>query len=218
MSDFLEIVNLKRHIQRVLLQRAQLELYYPKNTYDRYARREMKIALKRFNELFYRAYPQLLNNQSDGVIDYQPRTHARQYDVQRAITLCKSQKVRRKDIIKIEENLNLQFIIENQLQFYDNEITKARRTIQRLAEENASSFFPELFVERIQILENLETHYIKETYKLEDERDICIKAIHKLINRNYNIFGQASKYISEIVTESVKSAVDAVSQTFGRLK
>ena len=218
MSDFLEIVNIKQHIQRILLQRAQLELYYPKNTYDRYARREMKIALKRFNESFYKAYPQLLTGQSDGVIDYQPRTHSRHYDVERAINLCKSQKVRRKDISKIEENLNLQFIIEDQLRFYDNEITKARITIQRLAEESASSFFPELLVERIQTLENMESVYINKTYKLEDERDICLKSIKRLINRKYNVFGQASKYISDIVNESVKTAVDAVSQTFGRPK
>lgn len=218
MSGFLRIINIKWHIKKMVMQREQLELYYPKNTYDRFARREMKAALTRFNELFYKAYPKMLNEQSSGIIEYHPRTHSRQYDVQRAINLCKSQKVRRKNIAKIEENLNLQYIIEDQLRFYDNKIKKARKTTQILMEESSSSFFPELLVERKQTLENMETHYISETYKLENERDICVKAITNLIHRNHDFLGQASKYISNLVTESIKSAVGAVNQSFGKVK
>ena len=218
MSSFLKIINIKRLIMRIRIQRAQLELYYPKNTYDRFARREMKAALTRFNALFYKAYPKMLAVKSDGIIDYHPRTHTRQYDVQRAIKLCKSQKVRRKDLVKIEEYLNLQYIIEEQLRFYCNKIEKAQKTMQILGEEGSSAFFPELFSERIKILESLETHYIRESYKLENERDICVRAIHDLIHRNDNFFGKASKYVGSLVAESVKNAVEIVNQSFRRVK
>ena len=218
MSSFLEIVNIRRRIMGIRMQRAQLELYYPKNTYDRFARREMKTALTRFNELFYKAYPKMLGGQSSGIVDYHPRTHSRQYDVQRAIRLCKSQKVRRKDLLKIEEHLNLQYIIEEQLRFYGAKVEKAQNTMQVLAMETASSFFPELFAERMKALENIKGHYMKEIYRLENERQICVTAIYDLLHRNRDFFGQASKLIGELVTESVKNVVDVVGQSFGRRK
>ena len=200
------------------MQRAQLELYYPKNTYDRFARREMKAALTRFNELFYQAYPMMLVGQSNGIVSYHPRTHSRQYDVQRAIKLCKSQKIRRKDLAKIEEHLNLQYIIEEQLRFYGAEVEKAQKTMQVMSIETSSSFFPELFAERMKTLEGLEGHYIKEIYKLENERKICVKAISDLLYRNHDFLGHASKFIGDLVTESVKSVVGVVNQSFKRGK
>lgn len=218
MSSFLKIINIKRLLIKVRIERAQLELYYPKHTYNRFARREMRAALARFNTIFYNAYPRMLEGKSSGIIDYHPRTHTRQYDVQRAIKLCKSQKVRRKNLVKIEENLNLQYIIEEQLRFYSAKIEKAKKTLQLLGEEDSATFFPELYSERIKVLESLETHYIREAYKLENERDICISAIHDLIHRNHNFFGSASKYIGGLVTESVKNAVDIVNQSFRRGK
>lgn len=218
MSGFLEIVNIRRRIMRIRIQRVQLELYYPKNTYDRFARREMKVALARFNELFYKAYPMMLSGQSSGIVDYHPRTHSRQYDVQRAIKLCKSQKVRRKDLVKIEEQLNLQYIIEEQLRFYGVEVEKAQNTMQVLAIETSTSFFPELFAERMKALENIKGHYMKEIYKLENERQICVKAIFDLLHRNRDFFGQASKFIGGLVTESVKNVVGVVDRSFRRGK
>lgn len=218
MSSFLKIINIKRWIVRIRIERAQLELYYPKHTYNRFARREMKTELARFNEIYYKVYPKMLDGKSSGIIDYHPRTHTRQYDVQRAIKLCKSQKVRGKDLVKIEEYLNLQYIIEEQLRFYSNKIEKAQKTMQILAEEGSSAFFSELFTERIKVLESMETHYIREVYKLENERDICVRAIHDLIYRNDNFFGKASKYVGSLVTESVKNAVEIVNRSFRRVK
>ena len=66
-----------------------------------------------------------------------------------AVKLCKSQKVRRKDIVQIEEYLNLQYVIEEQMAYYNQAIKKAEHTERMLSNEMFSSLFPELFEERM---------------------------------------------------------------------
>lgn len=218
MTSFLNLVNIKKRIMRMRKQKVQLELYYPKNTYDRLARREMKTVLTRFNDLYYKAYPMMINGRSNAIIDYHPRTHARQYEVQRAIKLCKSQKVRRKDVVKIEEYLNLQYIIEEQLRFYDKQVEKARHTKQVLSKEPSTSYFSELFAERMNTIESIKDHYTKEIDKLEHEKRICERAIYDLLDRNHDFWGHASKLIGGMITESVRNVVDVVDQSFRRRK
>ena len=197
-------------------QHVQLELYYPKNTYDRLARREMKAVLTHFNERFYDIYPEALKGQSNVTVDYYPRTHSRHYDVQRAIKLCKSQKFRRKDILKIEENLNLQYIIEEQMNFYSGEIKKARYTKDMLSQEVYTSFYPQLYEERMKILDEVEKHSVATIGKLEGERRICEKAIYDLLYQNHDFWGNASRLIGGMITDSLKRVANVIDQSVGR--
>lgn len=201
---------------RIRKQYMQLELYYPKNTYDRFARREMKAILTRFNDLYYEAYPGKLKTKFNALINYEPRTHSKQYEVQRAIKLCKSKKIRRKDIVKIEEYLNLQYIIEEQLIHYNNELIKVKRTKQLLSQEKYASFFPELFEERMKFLSQIEANSLTQIDKLKNEKQICEKAIRDLIDRNHSFWGDAGKLIGSMISESVKHVVDVVDQSFRR--
>ena len=216
MTSFFDFMNISRRITRIRKRHLQLELQYPKNTYDRSARREMKVILTRFNDLFYDAYPMMIKGQSNAIVDYHPRTHSRNYDVQRAIKLCKTQKVRRKDIVKIEEYLNLQFIIEEQLMFYDNEIKKVQHTKRMLSKEVFSSFFPELFEERMKVLSEIVESSIMKIDKLREEKRVCEKTISDLIHRNNNFWGDASRLIGSMVTESVRQVADVVGQSLRR--
>lgn len=212
----LNLFNIKNRITRLRKEYLQLERYYPKNIYDRLARKEMKTILSNFNNVFYEAYPQMLKNKSTVLIDYYPKMHSKQYEVQRAIKLCKSQKVRRKDILKIEEYLNLQYIIEEQLLHYDREIKKVQHTKQLLSREEFSSFFPELFEKRMDVLSEIVDKSITKIEQLKKEKQICETAIHDLIHRNHSFWGDASRLIGSMITESVRQVVDVVDQSLKR--
>lgn len=197
-------------------ERLQLNLYYPKKVYDPLARREMKQILTHFNDVFYQAYPKMINDPSDVLVDYHPRSHAREYEIQRAIKLCKSQKVRRKDLVKIEEYLNLQYIIEAQVSYYNQKLQKAISTKKLLSEEAFSSFFPLLFEERMNSIEHRESYSLTKLQKLEREKQMCEKAIRDLMHNNHSFWGDARKVIGGMVAESVKQMTDVVGQSFRR--
>lgn len=201
-------------IMKMRKRQHQLNFYYPKQVYDPLARREMKAVLTRFNDLFYAAYPEKLKGNSQLQLNYQPRSHKKQYEVERALKLCKSQKVRRKELAKIEEYLNLQYIVEEQIVYYDNVFKKAQATKQQISAEEFSSFYPQLFEERMDYLDNIEQQCLGSIKKLEDEKRVCEQAIHDLIHNHQSFWGDASRLIGSMVAESVKHVVDVVDQSF----
>ena len=155
------LFNFSRIIERIKRRKIlylQLERYYPKNTYDRLARKEMKVVLAQFNDAFYDAYPEMVENPLHIVSEYYPKRHSRQYEVQRAIKICKAHKVRHKHIKQIEEYLNLQYVIEEQLFYYNKEIRKVRQAQTLLDQGTFSSFFVELYEERMSTLIKIGDH------------------------------------------------------------
>lgn len=214
MSSFFNVFNIKARILRFRKQQVQLNLYYPKKVYDPLARREMKAILTHFNDVFYQAYPEMLSNPSVVMVDYHPRSHSKQYEIQRAIKLCKSQKVRRKDLVKIEEYLNLKYIIEEQLAYYNDKLQKSKATKQLLSNEEFASFFPQLFEERVNSLEHREAYSLTKLKKLEKEKQMCEKAIRDLIHGNHSFWGDAKKFIGNMVSDSVRHVADRVGQSF----
>lgn len=216
MASFFDIINIRQWMTRKRKMYLQLENQYPKNTYDPLARREMKKVLTRFNDSFYHAYPMLVKDQVNQIKHYHPKTHDRNYDVQRAVKLCKAQKVRRKDIGEIEKYLNLQFIIEKQLDYYKNELQKAHHTKALLSEEVFSSFYPDLYNERIELLNSIENHCVVSVGKLGEEKRACEKAIHNLIHRNQSFWGSASRLIGSLMTDTLRNVVDIVDQSIKR--
>lgn len=216
MSSFFNIFNIKARIIRFKKQQVQLNLYYPKNVYDPLARKEMKVILKRFNDLYYQAYPEMLSNPSPVVVDYHPNSHSKQYEIQRAIKLCKSQKVRRTDLVKIEEYLNLKYTIEEQLAYYNDKLQKSKATKRLLINEEFSSYYPQLFEERLNSLEHMEAYSLTKLRQLEKEKQMCEKAILELIQGHPSFWGEAKKLINNMVLDSVKHVTDRVGKTFRR--
>ena len=214
MSSFFNLFNIKARIIRFRKQKVQLDLYYPKNVYDPLARKEMKVILTRFNDMYYQAYPEMVSNPSAVMVDYHPRSHSHQYEIQRAIKLYKSQKVSRKDLVKIEEYLNLKYIIEEQLGYYNDKLRKSKETKRLLINEEFSSFFPQLFEERVSSLEHREAYSLTRLRQLEKEKQMCEKAIRDLLYSNYSFWGDAKKRISNMVSDSVKHVTDRVGQSF----
>ncbi|WP_218564923.1 hypothetical protein [Sporosarcina pasteurii] len=210
----LGLFNLKTMFMKMRKRQLQLAIYYPKQIYEPLARREMKAILTQFNDMFYAAYPEKLHENSQPILDYQPRSHKKQYEVQRAIKLCKSQKVRRKELIKIEEYLNLQYIVEEQIAYYDKVLKKAQVTRQKISTETFTSFFPQLYEERINYLDKIEQSCLNKIRKLDDEKRLCEQAIHDLMHNHQSFWGEASRLIGSMVAESVKHVVNVVDQTF----
>ena len=96
----------------------------------------------------------------------------RQYEVQRAIKICKAHKVRHKHIKQIEEYLNLQYVIEEQLFYYNKEIRKVRQARDLLDQGTFSSFFVELYEERMSTLIKIEAHCLMKVRKLEEKKQL----------------------------------------------
>ena len=210
-------IGIGKYFRQMKKQSAQMERYYPKNTYDRLARREIKVILTNFNDLFYNAYPEALRSEDKLLVqDYNPTHHSRKYDVQRAIKLCKSQKVRRKDIAKIEEFLNLQYVIEEQIKYYNQTLRKAEKVERLLSNETYASFFPELYQERMNALKEVKNESNRAMDKLYHDKQLCERAIRDIIRRGDGFWGEASKLIGSLVAESVKQVVDVAGQTIRR--
>lgn len=182
----------------------QLNHYYPKNTYDRMARKEMKIILLKFNETFFSTFPHLLTTNQHPLLDYFPKHHSKQYEVDRVMALCKLQKIRRKDMVKIEELLNLKYIIEEQIDFYEMNIEKVQDIRKAISDELFEPFYPTLFKERIFLLNDMENHYNERIEKYTDENLQCEQRIEELVRKGQGFFGEASDFIGEIFTESMR--------------
>lgn len=214
MSFFTTVLNIKNRIKIYKKQRMQLAAYYPKKVYDPLARKEMGHILKRFNTVFYEAYPEQLDSPSLDVKEIQLRSHGKEQEVQHALKICKAQKVKKKDLLKIEEFLNLQYMIELQLKVYNQKYQKAITTKERIAEEAFTSFFPELYAMRKKVIEHEESYSLTRIRKLEKEKLLCEKAIHDLIEQQHDFWGDARRLIGGMVVESVKQVTDIVGQSF----
>lgn len=200
---------------RKLQKRSQLlNIYYPKNIYEPLARREMKIILTQFNDLFYEAYPEMLKGHSPLLIEHEPRTHARKYDVQRDITLYRTQKVRRKALVKIEEYLHVKYITEEQIDYYKDMMKKAEQTKMQMSDEQFSSYFPQLFDERVHFLESIITLCGNKIEALEEEKLILEQTIYELVHYPDSFLRDAGRLIGGMVADSVKHVVDVVDQSF----
>lgn len=182
----------------------QLNQYYPKNTYDKFARKEMHSLLLQFNTTYYSFFPHLLSEANEVVTDYYPKRHAKQHEVERVLELCKVQMVRRKDMMKIEEFLNLKYIIETQLDFYNDHLDKIKEARKVLEDESFSSFFPFLFKERKNTLNQMRLYYEEMTVKRQDENLQCEQRIEELLRKGPGFIGEASKLIGDIFTESME--------------
>lgn len=194
-------------------QQAQLNEYYPKDVYEPLARREMKAILTRFNDAFYEAYPEKLKKKPKGLFDYKPHAHHKQYEVERAIKLYKSRKVRKKELARIKEYLNLQYVVEEQITHYESILQNAKGTKQMISEEEFSSFFPQLHAERIDYLDQIEQQSLREMRKLNEEKRMCEQAIHSLLHSHHSFWTDASRMIGDMVTDSVKHVVEIVDQS-----
>lgn len=203
-------------IRKIRKRNELLNLYYPKHIYDPLARREMRELLTQFNDLFYEAYPEKLKSNAQLMIDDQPKTHSKKYDVQREITLLKTKKVRRKDLAKIEEFLNLKYIVEEQIEHYNFTWQKALRMKNQISNELFSSYFPELFEERILFLENIEEHCQRKIAALTEDQALYEQTIYELVHYPDSFLKDASRMIGGMVADSVKHVVDVVDQSFRR--
>lgn len=205
--------NMKTNMMKMRKRQAQLNIYYPKQIYDPLARKEMKAILTHFNDVFYGAYPEKLKRKSQGLLEYKPHNHKKQYEIQRAIKLYKSQKVRKKELAKIEEYLNLKYLVEEQIAYYDQLFKHAQATKQHISQEEFSSFFPQLFEDRMNYLGNIEQKSLQKIRKLDEEKRLCEQAIYDLLHNQHSFWGDAGKLIGSMVADSVKHVVDVVDQS-----
>lgn len=190
----------------------QVNQYYPKGIYDQSARKEMNSLLLAFNDSYYGFFPYLVSKEEQVVVDYYPKSHSKQYEVNRIMELCKIQKVRRKDMMKIEEFLNLKYIIETQLDFYNWNLKNVQKAKEALANESFESFFPVLFEERKYALQDMRFHYKQTIEKLQSENQQCEQRIEELLHRGPGFLGETSQLIGEVMTESIRK----VRKTFNR--
>lgn len=190
----------------------QLNDHYPKDTYERQARKEMNALLLDFNTTYYSFFPHLIVEEKKLVVDTYPKRHSKQYEVERVLELCKIQKVRRKDMVEIEKLLNLKYIIETQVDFYNWHLDNVKKAEDALENELFESFFPLLFEERKVDLHNMQVYYNEMMGKLQEENGQCERRIEALLRRGPGFLGEAGQFINEVMTESMRK----VKHTFKR--
>lgn len=208
------ILKIGTTIRKIQNRNKQLNLYYPKDIYDPIARREMKAILMRFNDLFYEAYPETLKGKQPTFIDVQPRKHSKNYEVQRDLMLYKSQKVRKKELTKIEEFLNLKYSSEEQITYYSDILQKAMYTKRQIREDVYSEYFPQLFEKRTSFLETIELRCLEKLEHLMKDKKVFERSIDELLHNPQSFWGDTGRLIGGIVADSVKHVVDAVDQSF----
>ncbi len=206
----LSIFNIGKTLRKVKLRNQQLNLYYPQDIYDPIARREMKAILMRFNDLFYEAYPEALKGKEPNFIEVQPRKHSKKYEVQRDLMLYKSQKVRKKELAKIEEFLNLKYNVEEQIAYYSDILQKSMYTKRQMREEDYSEYFPQLFEKRINALEAIELRCLEKLEHLMKDKKVFEQSIETLLTHPQSFWEEAGRLISD----SVKQVVDTIDQSF----
>lgn len=210
------VLNIGTVIREIRKRHQILNLYYPRDVYDPLARREMKMILTQFNKVFYGAYPNKLKENRQIAIDYQPHKYVKKHEVQRELTLYKTKKVRKKELMKIESFLQLKYMIEAQLEHYNFMLQKAQRTRQQLSNEQFSSYFPQLFEERMLFLNDIEAHCLKKTEELIEEKSVYEQSIYELVHYPDNFLKDAGRLIGSVVAGSVKHVVDTVEQKIRR--
>lgn len=208
------IVNLGIKIRKVQIRNQQLHLFYPKEIYDPIARKEMKMILTQFNDLFYETYPEMLKGKRQVLLDQRPHKHTKKYEIQRDITLYKTQKVRRKELTKIQELLNFKYIAEEQIVYYTDMLQKAMLTKKQLKEGPYSEYFPQLFENRIAFIEKIEHHCLEQLELLMKDKKIYGQSIDALLHHPQSFWGDAKRLLEDIVADSVKHVTDVTGATF----
>jgi len=191
-----------------------LDIYYPEEKNDPKVRKEMKKVLIRFNSIYYNAYTGLIKDDLNLIFDSHPRKHSKQHAVQDAVKYCKLHKTMRKNLVKVEDHLNLQFIIENQMEMYDKEIQKVRATIELIEHEDFSSYFSDLYEVRMEVLGKIEAHCLNRLTNLEEEKNNCEKLIFNLIHKNLDLWGSTGRFIEELIYESETHVSTIIERSF----
>lgn len=212
--DVYAIFNIGTVIRKMRVRNQQLNLYYPKDIYEPFARREMKAVLMRFNELFYEAYPETLKGKSPIYLDSPLRKHSKRYEVERDLMLYKAQKVRKRELNKIEEFLNLKYLGEEKIAYYSDILQKAMQTKRQLKEAEYPEYFPQLFEKRVAYLEKIELHCLEKLEHLMKDKKLFEQSIDELIHNPTSFWANTGRFISDVVTDSVKHVVDVVDQSF----
>lgn len=171
----------------------------------------MKMILAQFNELFFDAYPERLTGKRQKLIDVQPKLHANKHEVQRQLSLYKIQKVRKKELTKIEEYLKSKSMVEERIAYYTGEIQEAMYTKRQISKETYAELFPQLFEQRIAFLEEIEKYCLDKLEHLAQEKQLCEEAIDELINNPQDFWRDTGRLLKGMAAESVKQAID---QTF----
>lgn len=194
--------------------RAQLNLYYPKNVYDPLARKEVKMFLAQFNAIYYEAYPEALTGPIHPIGRTRPRKHKRAFDINKQLTFYKTQKIRAKKLQKIEELLHLQYTLEAQVQ-HDNDLYERALYVQkRLQEGPYEDYFPQLFAERMRTLEHYRQQCREAAERMKKEHTTCVRAIEELAQDSNDFWSDTGRLVSSVVSQSVKQVVDTIDQTF----
>lgn len=193
-----------------------LDLYYPKKVYDPLARREMKVLLTQFNDVFYEAYPGVLKGQAQLTLDDQPHTHSKRFEVQQELTAYQMKKVRKKTLVKIEKYLNMKYVLEERIAYYELTLQKAERTKKQISNEEFISYFPQLFEERLQFLDNITENCVNRIKEANERKRTYEERVYEMVHYPDSFFRDASRIVGNMVAESVKHVVEVVDQSFRR--
>lgn len=157
----------------------QLELDYPKSKYKGNARKRVKRILTKFNAAFYRYYPNVKDD-FNIIFETYPKKHSHSFELKKQIQLYETMNLEVKALEALKKVLPIKLTIENQIDYFEKELLKARQARVLIDGEMYKSFFPKLYRNRRGILMAIENNCIKIIEKLNAEKETFEKAIQDL--------------------------------------
>ena len=190
---------------------AELELFYPKEKYERKARRELIKILVEFNKAFYHEYPNVKNDDFNSVLNSYPRQSTDQSKINRDIELYKTMIINKKALKMIEKLLPIHYTIKAQIDSYRKEKRKAQRAQSLIFKEDFQSYFPELYKKRARILKAIENNCLRIEDNLEVEKSKFEDAIQELVlNKKKGVFEKAGLFAWNMATAPVRHVVNII--------
>ncbi|WP_040227354.1 hypothetical protein [Bhargavaea cecembensis] len=181
-----------------------LDYYYPKGQYEKEARREMKTVLTEFEERFRRWYPSLPDADYTALYRDKPARHARGEDVRHAVRLYRAKSIGWGKLSRIQEALDLYYLMEAQSAYFKREIDKAANAQNWIGEDHFSGFFPEVAEGMQERMRGLVRSGFDTLLKLQEQQKQAEATVKRLSAGKGDLWSRAAELAGDLLLYPLK--------------
>ncbi|MET3575074.1 hypothetical protein ACFFIY_04540 [Bhargavaea ullalensis] len=181
-----------------------LDYYYPKGQFEKEARREMKTVLAEFEERFRKWYPSLPDPDFIQLYRDKPAYHARKEDVRHAVRLYRAKGIGWGKLQKIQEALDLYYLMEAQSAYFKREVDKAANAQKWIGEDHFSGFFPEVADAMQDRLKGLVRSGFDTLLKLQEQQNQAEATVKRLAAGKGDLWARAAELAGDLLLYPLK--------------
>ncbi|SIT70750.1 hypothetical protein [Edaphobacillus lindanitolerans] len=183
---------------------ALLDYYYPKGQYEKEARREMRAVLTEFEERFRRWYPSLPDPDFTLLYRDKPNHHTRREDVRDAVRLYRAKNIGWGKLSRIQEALDLYYLMEAQSAHFKREVDKAANAQKWIGEDHFSGFFPEVAESMQERLKGLVRSGFDTLLKLQEQQKQAESTVKRLAAGKGDLWARAAELAGDLLAYPFK--------------